>query len=58
MYSISTIQFSEGHQEIQQRADSLKKILSSIPRIIDERPVFLEVCIEKYMIKQNVILRQ
>jgi len=35
-------QIEEQHPQLRQRADSLKKLLSAIPRIIHERPVFLE----------------
>ena len=33
----------EEYHQLQQRSDTLKKILSSIPRVIDNRPVFLDV---------------
>ena len=38
----------EEYHQLQQRSDTLKKILSSIPRVIDNRPVFLDVSPPKF----------
>lgn len=36
------IKTEEEYHQLQQRSDTLKNILSSIPRVIDNRPVFLD----------------
>ena len=43
---VLTIYSREEYHQLQQRSDTLKKILSSIPRVIDNRPVFLDVSLD------------